>query len=451
MTTQGMVWRQLEQNFDRLLKQEEEMEAEGIAPVLSRPQGPSASTGKGNDQVRWLQKALNRVTRSAIAENGVPSIQTRKALQKFQADQGLRPTGRLGPKTRAVLIRLSRIPAPRPRHVDDGLEGEREARSGRCPTDSPYVLRGFGQYSGDIQLLPSQEMAKLGPVASEIAGSQSAAPGVARVTEVVVVGHADLDAARERKEPGFLQSVSEKRAMAVHEALFCQVNLEKNHGMPPDIRWAAVGRGARSLAIPNPRNEAERKCNRRVEIILGRKPQPSPVLENGQSGMVAADQKAFASVYHAALQGTSGQYDRPELAAKKAVEIADKAVGFIEQRKRSKEEIAPRCSATGDFLEYFKDAIQGTASKFSDTNLVISKAAETADAAALGTLQETRKLEWKYASPGQPMGPDCEIVRGKVPGPANHALCGTHGHILDTTAHTVIRHDLDEYKKQPPR
>jgi hypothetical protein len=49
------------------------------------------------------------------------------------------------------------------------------------------------------------------------------------------------------------------------------------------------------------------------------------------------------------------------------------------------------------------------------------------------------------------MSPDCVMVRGKVPGPANYVLCGTHGHILDITSRTVIAHDLDEYKKQPRR
>jgi hypothetical protein len=45
------------------------------------------------------------------------------------------------------------------------------------------------------------------------------------------------------------------------------------------------------------------------------------------------------------------------------------------------------------------------------------------------------------------MGPDCEAVTGQVPGPANHVLCRTHDHILDTTAGTVIAHDLNEYRR----
>jgi hypothetical protein len=452
--TEESEWRDLERqlagesSFDRLLEREEEMEAKSCGSVLTCPQ----QSAKGNAQVRWLQRALNRVSSFGIAENGVSSNQTRRALQKFQAERGLRPTGDLGPKTRAALIRLSGIPPPRPRAEDDGdaLEAEMEAPSGRCPIDTPYVIRGFNQYSDDVRLLPARQVSKLVAIASEIVGSQSSPPGVARVTEVVVVGHADLDVARERREPGFLQFMSEKRARASFEDLFCKV-IWKNRGKSPDIRWTAVGRGAKVLAVSNPQTEAERKCNRRVEIILGRNPNPSPRLDLDQRNRVAADHGAFKGFYRAALQGTSGQYDRPQLAEKKAREIADRVVPFLEQRKQNKEKIAPGCSDSDDFLPYFGDAIQGAASKFTDTDIVISKAAEAAEATQLGFLQETRKLEWKYASLPQPMAADCEIVRGKVPGSANHALCGTHGHILDTTARIVISHNLDEYKKQFPR
>src|ERR1700757_4958432 len=95
------LMRQLEQeleeedSFDWLLKQEEEMESKAFKSVVSCPR-PSP---KGNAQVRWLQRALNRVSGFGIAENGVLSVQTRKALQKFQAEQGLRPTGTMNPRT----------------------------------------------------------------------------------------------------------------------------------------------------------------------------------------------------------------------------------------------------------------------------------------------------------------------------------------------------------------
>jgi hypothetical protein len=47
----------------------------------------------------------------------------------------------------------------------------------------------------------------------------------------------------------------------------------------------------------------------------------------------------------------------------------------------------------------------------------------------------------------QPMSPDCKPVHGKVTGPDNHMLCGTHGHVLDTKSRMIIAHSLDEYKK----
>jgi hypothetical protein len=49
------------------------------------------------------------------------------------------------------------------------------------------------------------------------------------------------------------------------------------------------------------------------------------------------------------------------------------------------------------------------------------------------------------------MGADCVVVRGKVPGPKNHALCGTHDHIVDTDTHMVIAHSLEEYKRLFPK
>jgi len=45
------------------------------------------------------------------------------------------------------------------------------------------------------------------------------------------------------------------------------------------------------------------------------------------------------------------------------------------------------------------------------------------------------------------MKADCKPVHGKVPGPANHVLCGKHGHVLDTKAKHIIAKNLDEYKK----
>ena len=50
--------------------------------------------------------------------------------------------------------------------------------------------------------------------------------------------------------------------------------------------------------------------------------------------------------------------------------------------------------------------------------------------------------------PREPMQTDCVAVHGKVPGPAHHLLCKTHGHVLDIKTKTIIAENLDDYKQQ---
>ncbi len=50
--------------------------------------------------------------------------------------------------------------------------------------------------------------------------------------------------------------------------------------------------------------------------------------------------------------------------------------------------------------------------------------------------------------PGSAMLPDCKPVKGKVPGPAEHLLCATHGHIVDVKQKKIIAISLDQYKLQ---
>jgi hypothetical protein len=52
------------------------------------------------------------------------------------------------------------------------------------------------------------------------------------------------------------------------------------------------------------------------------------------------------------------------------------------------------------------------------------------------------------AQPGSAMLPDCKPIKGKVPGPAEHLLCATHGHVLDVKAKKIIATTLDQYKSQ---
>jgi hypothetical protein len=102
-----------------------------------------------------------------------------------------------------------------------------------------------------------------------------------------------------------------------------------------------------------------------------------------------------------------------------------------------------------DFLPYLKDALQGTASKFSDPDVVVNKAFEAAEQARYFVQEQERKKDWwDNATLPQSMDIDCD-PQGRVPGgPANHVLCRQHGHILDTAEKKVIAKDLDDYKKR---
>jgi hypothetical protein len=311
----------------------------------------------------------------------------------------------------------------------------------RCPADSPYTVRGFGRYDYDVRLLPTGQQNKLAAIAREIISSQSEGPVITPVKQVFVVGHADLDALRESREPGFLQLISERRAQAVMTELSCRLG-----GSFPGVSdQVVVGRGARSPAVRTPRTEAERSCNRRVEIILVRAPQPQL---NGNQRAASEALLKLEPIYHMALQGTSGQYDRPLVAAMKAKEIAVKAIFFLDQKEQENKKNTCGKDQYHGFYQFFFDALQGAASKFSDPDVVINKAWEIMEHAGFARVQAVRTIQWKFASlsPPPPMAADCEIG-GRVPGgPPNHVFCRQHGHILDTTTNTVIAHDLKEYK-----
>jgi outer membrane protein OmpA-like peptidoglycan-associated protein len=325
---------------------------------------------------------------------------------------------------------------------------ELEMTPTRCPVDEPRTVREFDRYSEDISLLPNDQQKKLVDLSVAITKMVSGLPDVHAPdlpeAQVLVAGHADLDAARERREPGFLKIISEKRALAA----FCDLRSRVDLFSRTRINWILVGRGVSALAVSNPRTEAERKCNRRVEIMLVPPPQARPHLNANQRGRVNTDREIFREFFSVALQGTSGQYDKPQVAEKKAREIAERILPFLERRVLGVQKTKNECENDVGFLDLFKDALQGTASKFGDPDDVIKKASEIAEQAVFGALQARRKLEWKRASLPQSMGGDCEI-EGKLPGGLNQVLCRTHSHIIDTTTRMVIAHDLEEYKKHP--
>jgi hypothetical protein len=239
--------------------------------------------------------------------------------------------------------------------------------------------------------------------------------------------------------------MSEKRAAAVALNLACRAG-------PGGV--IASGRGARALAVPSPGTEAERACNRRVEVIFVNAAESVPHLDQDPTAAFLQNtaQQNLRVLYETALQGTSGQYP-PPVAENMAADIAEKAMPLL------KKLTATTCAAGGTdtknnniwniFLaSFFKDALQGTAQKYPTPDQVVSQAYEIAKHSVLVLRQAQQRLDWASATLPQPMAHDCEPVPGKVPGPANHVLCGTHGHVLDTSAGMVIAHDIEEYTKQ---
>jgi outer membrane protein OmpA-like peptidoglycan-associated protein len=318
---------------------------------------------------------------------------------------------------------------------------EYESSGSRCPPDKPYTITGFARYSDDTTLLPVEQKEKLASIVREILASNSGTPTAKPVKQVYVLGHADLDLASEARHPGFLQLVSERRAQSVMTELKCRLG----GSFPGGAETIVVGRGARDLAVRTARTEAERRCNRRVEITLVRTPQPQLTPEASEA-LLKLD-----PVYHLVLQGTSGQYDQPLVAATKAKEIAVKAILFLVQKQQENRK-KNTCGIDQHqfFYQFFFDALQGTANKFSDPDIVIQKAWEIMEHAGFGRVEAARTIQWKFAplSPPPPMAADCELGQRLPGGPPNHVICRTHDHILDTTQRVVIAHDVDEYKKR---
>ncbi|MBV8280936.1 MAG: OmpA family protein [Candidatus Eremiobacteraeota bacterium] len=142
-----------------------------------------------------------------------------------------------------------------------------EMNASSCPPDRPDTLRSFRRYSNAVALLPATERTKIANIARQIVASfSSPTPAV----QVFLEGHADRDLQRERREPGFMARISKNRAASVMRALQDLVGPATSRR----IRWSVVGAGDSSLAVPNPRTEAERGCNRRVKVSLEGKPMP---------------------------------------------------------------------------------------------------------------------------------------------------------------------------------
>ncbi len=140
---------------------------------------------------------------------------------------------------------------------------------------------------------------------------------------------------------------------------------------------AAVVKQAEAIAVQAIAGETKERD--RVESLHGDS-------LNGQ-----AEIRKLGVIHHLALQGTSGLFDKPEVADQKAWEIAERCEAAL----RRHADLRP--DPTYSFDRNFLDALQGTAAKYTDPDVVIAKAIAIADEALGSGMKERQKLEREYA------------------------------------------------------
>lgn len=144
--------------------------------------------------------------------------------------------------------------------------GKKRGQAYACPRPTRVTVSGFSRYSNSVASLPTSEQTRVKKVAGLII--RSFRPSCRPIIAVCLVGHADFDPLRERRDPGFMTRLSRARALAVRQALQRLIN---NRAISSRIAWDVLGAGASQLVVQNPTTEAGRRHNRRVEIRLSGK------------------------------------------------------------------------------------------------------------------------------------------------------------------------------------
>jgi outer membrane protein OmpA-like peptidoglycan-associated protein len=140
------------------------------------------------------------------------------------------------------------------------LEGEQALELDAGQAGATQTVGGFPQYQNTIAALSPAERAKINLIARQIVGSFQ--PGRRPIRTVRLVGHADRDL---RRGPAFERRISGERALAVQKGLIAAIKSPRIVGQ---ITWQRIAAGAAQLVVPNPRSEAERRRNRRVDVAL---------------------------------------------------------------------------------------------------------------------------------------------------------------------------------------
>jgi hypothetical protein len=90
--------------------------------------------------------------------------------------------------------------------------------------------------------------------------------------------------------------------------------------------------------------------------------------------------------------------------------------------------------------------IDGAKHLYNDAENAVSSAVQKVEDAGGAALKRVAQAFTPGASSG-PIQSDCKPIHGHVPGPAEHLLCQTHGHILDVNSGQIIAGSLAEYKQ----
>lgn len=73
---------------------------------LYNPASKNAINRNSHNYIKWLQRALNKIMKVNLDEDGILGTKTRRALRSFQRNFALKPDGIPGPRTEAALIQL---------------------------------------------------------------------------------------------------------------------------------------------------------------------------------------------------------------------------------------------------------------------------------------------------------------------------------------------------------
>ena len=95
------------------------------------------------------------------------------------------------------------------------------------------------------------------------------------------------------------------------------------------------------------------------------------------------------------------------------------------------------------------NVVSGAKQLYQDAENAVTQTVQKVESAG-GEVASAVKKTAQAFSPGAASGPmasDCKPVHGQVPGPAEHLLCQTHGHILDVKTGQIIAASLEEYKR----